>query len=245
MAGADGVEGTWFGNGERTGSVDIVTLAANLFSQGVDPGLDLRDTAEMVRTVEYCNQLPVHPRHPYAGELVFTAFSGSHQDAIKKGIAAMATSNSGAWEVPYLPIDPQDRGRSYEAIIRVNSQSGKGGIAYLLHTDHGLDLPRRLQIEFAGVIQKIADDTGKELTSEMIWSAFEREYLAPGRLEFADHTTLPEPAGRRQIAARVKHDGVDRTIQGNGTGPINAFAAALTPTSEIAPDVVDHPAHPP
>jgi 2-isopropylmalate synthase len=243
MAGADRVEGTLFGNGERTGNVDIVTLAANLFSQGVDPELDLRDIGEMVRTVEYCNQLPVHPRHPYAGELVFTAFSGSHQDAIKKGMAAMTTSNSGVWEVPYLPVDPQDFGRSYEAIIRVNSQSGKGGIAYLLQADHGLDLPRRLQIEFAGVIQKIADETGKEITSEMIWSAFEREYLSPGPVEFLEHTTLPGPGGGRQIEARVKHGGRVREISGHGTGPIDAFVDALRRDCGISVDVVDYREH--
>jgi 2-isopropylmalate synthase len=243
MAGADRIEGTLFGNGERTGNVDVVTLALNLFSQGVDPGLDLRDVREIVRTTEYCNQLPVHPRHPYGGELVFTAFSGSHQDAIKKGMAAMQGSNSGVWEVPYLPIDPQDVGRSYEAIIRVNSQSGKGGIAYLLQTDHGLDLPRRLQIEFAPVIQRIADETGKEITSDVIWSAFQREYLAPGKVEFVQHTSLPTGEGHRRLEARVKWDGQERRIEGEGTGPIDGFVHALRDLSQAAIEVVDYREH--
>ncbi len=243
MAGAERIEGTLFGNGERTGNVDIVTLALNLFTQGVDPRLDLRDVPEIVRTVEYCNQLPVHPRHPYGGDLVFTAFSGSHQDAIKKGMAALAKSNSGVWEVPYLPVDPQDLGRSYEAIIRVNSQSGKGGVAYILHADHGLDLPRRLQVEFAGVIQKVADDTGKEITSDMIWQAFEREYLTTGRIEFAQHTTLPGPDGRRRLEARVRIDGAERTIAGQGTGPIDAYVDALRGETGLAIDVLDYREH--
>jgi len=243
MAGADRIEGTLFGNGERTGNVDVVTLALNLFSQGVDPKLDLRDVREIVRTTEYCNQLPVHPRHPYGGELVFTAFSGSHQDAIKKGMAAMQGSNSGVWEVPYLPIDPQDVGRSYEAIIRVNSQSGKGGIAYLLQTDHGLDLPRRLQIEFAPVIQRIADDTGKEITSDVIWSAFQREYLDGGRVEFVQHTSLPTGDGHRRLEAKVKWDGQERKIEGEGTGPIDGFVHALRDLSKAAIEVVDYREH--
>ena len=243
MAGADRIEGTLFGNGERTGNVDVVTLALNLFSQGVDPKLDLRDIREVVRTTEYCNQLPVHPRHPYGGELVFTAFSGSHQDAIKKGMAAMQGSNSGVWEVPYLPIDPADVGRSYEAIIRVNSQSGKGGIAYLLQTDHGLDLPRRLQIEFAPVIQRIADETGKEITSDVIWSAFQREYLDPGKVEFLQHTSLPSGDGQRRLEAKIKWDGQERKIEGEGTGPIDGFVHALRDLSKAVIEVVDYREH--
>jgi 2-isopropylmalate synthase len=243
MAGAERVEGTLFGNGERTGNVDIVTLGLNLFSQGVDPRLDLSDVREIVRTVEYCNQLPVHPRHPYGGDLVFTAFSGSHQDAIKKGMAALAQSNSGVWEVPYLPVDPQDLGRSYEAIIRVNSQSGKGGVAYILQADHGLDLPRRLQVEFAGTIQKVADETGKEITAGMIWGAFEREYLAPGRIEFIQHTTLPGPDGGRHLEARVRVDGVERVVAGQGTGPIDAYVDALQRETGLAIDVADYREH--
>ena len=169
MAGADRVEGTLFGNGESTGNVDIVSLALNQLTQGVDPKLDFSDINKVMREVEYCNQLPVHPRHPYAGDLVFTAFSGSHQDAIKKGFEAMRESNDPKWAVPYLPIDPEDVGRTYEAVIRINSQSGKGGVAYLLEKDHGLSLPRRLQIDFSKVIQEITDDSGKEIEIQEIW----------------------------------------------------------------------------
>ena len=243
MAGADRVEGTLFGNGERTGNVDIVTLGLNMFTQGVDPELDLQDVGEIVRTVEYCNQLPVHPRHPYAGELVFTAFSGSHQDAIKKGFAAMEKSNSGLWEVPYLPIDPQDIGCSYEAVIRVNSQSGKGGVAYLLLTDHGLDLPRKLQVEFSQVIQKLADESGKEISSKVIWQEFEQEYLAPGRVEVVGHTTLPTGRGERHIEAVVRIDGVEKTIQGEGNGPLNAFVDALKRETGVDVDIADYREH--
>src|SRR5581483_11616363 len=198
MAGAERVEGTLFGNGERTGNVDVVTLALNLFSQGVDPGLDVSDVAGLVKVAEHCNQLPVHPRHPYAGELVFTAFSGSHQDAINKGLKAMKASNSGLWEVPYLPIDPADVGRSYEAVIRINSQSGKGGVAYVLEQDHGLQLPRRLQIEFSRIVQAIADRDGRELASREIREAFQADYLdARGPFEFLEHISVPErEAGR-------------------------------------------------
>ena len=177
MAGADRIEGTLFGNGERTGNVDIVTLGLNLFSQGINPELDFSDINKTMREVEYCNQLPVHPRHPYAGDLVFTAFSGSHQDAIKKGFNEMRKSNDTSWRVPYLPIDPEDVGRSYEAVIRINSQSGKGGISYILEQDFGVTLPRRMQIEFSQVIQKLADDSGKELNSKEIWESFEENYL--------------------------------------------------------------------
>jgi 2-isopropylmalate synthase len=194
MAGAERVEGTLFGNGERTGNVDLLTLALNLFSQGIDPGLVVTDIDEVVRTAEYCTQLPVHPRHPYAGELVFTAFSGSHQDAIKKGFEALARRNDGLWEVPYLPIDPKDLGRSYEAVIRVNSQSGKGGIAYVLKTQYGLDLPRGLQIEFSKRVQEVADRTGKELTGADLWALFEEAYLRRGAVALADHGCLPGPA---------------------------------------------------
>jgi 2-isopropylmalate synthase len=246
MAGADRVEGTLFGNGERTGNVDIVTLALNLFSQGIDPTLDMRDVREMVRTVEYCNQLPVHPRHPYGGELVFTAFSGSHQDAIKKGFAALEKSNSQVWEVPYLPIDPKDIGRDYEAVIRVNSQSGKGGVAYLLETEHGIELPRRMQIEFAGIIQRIADDTGKEITAATIWREFEREYLQPGRLDFVEHLTLPQRQGgtvERRLEATIRVDGAERVIAGQGNGPIAAYVDALGAALGIRIEVVDYREH--
>ncbi|MBL8699690.1 MAG: 2-isopropylmalate synthase [Alphaproteobacteria bacterium] len=246
MAGADRVEGTLFGNGERTGNVDIVTLGLNLFSQGVDPKLDMRDVREMVRTVEYCNQLPVHPRHPYGGELVFTAFSGSHQDAIKKGFSALEKSNSQLWEVPYLPIDPKDIGRDYEAVIRVNSQSGKGGVAYLLETEHGIELPRRMQIEFAGVIQKIADDTGKEITADVIWREFQREYLGAGRIDFVEHVTLPQRQGsgvERKLEATVKVDGGERSVQGHGNGPIDAYVDALNQAFGLDIEVVDYREH--
>jgi 2-isopropylmalate synthase len=190
MAGAERVEGTLFGNGERTGNVDIVTLALNLYTQGVDPGLDFSAINSIARCAEACTQLPIHPRHPYVGDLVFTAFSGSHQDAIKKGLAALDTA--GIWDVPYLPIDPADLGRSYESIIRVNSQSGKGGVAYLLERDYQLVMPRRLQIEFSGVVQAAADDSGKELTSHELWTLFEAEYLAPGRTA---HLPFPSTRG--------------------------------------------------
>jgi 2-isopropylmalate synthase len=227
MAGADRVEGTLFGNGERTGNVDVITLALNLFSQGVDPGLTITDIDEVVRTAEYCTQLPVHPRHPYAGELVYTAFSGSHQDAIKKGFDALKKRNDDFFEVPYLPIDPKDLGRTYEAVIRVNSQSGKGGVAYLLKEDHGLDLPRPLQIEFSRVVQEVTDRTGKEMTSAAIWDLFQETYL-DGGIRLVDYSLLPEPrAGERRIAAKIVADGAERQIEGVGNGPIAAFVDAI------------------
>src|SRR5437660_1748493 len=241
MAGADRVEGTLFGNGERTGNVDIVTLALNLFSQGVDPGLVITDIDGVVRTSEYCTQLPVHPRHPYAGELVFTAFSGSHQDAIKKGFEALEKRNDDIWEVPYLPIDPKDLGRSYEAVIRVNSQSGKGGVAYVLKADHGLDLPRGLQIEFSKVVQEVADRTGKEITSEVIWSLFQDTYLGRDGILLVDYSLLPEPrAGERRIAATIAVDGAERQIEGVGNGPIAAFVDALQRDRGVALTVLDY-----
>ena len=241
MAGADRVEGTLFGNGERTGNVDIMTLALNLFSQGVDPGLVIGDIDEVVRTVEHCNQLPVHPRHPYAGELVYTAFSGSHQDAIKKGFEALAKRNDTLWEVPYLPIDPKDLGRTYEAVIRVNSQSGKGGVAYVMKTDYGLDLPRGLQIEFSKQVQEVADHTGKELTSTDIWSLFEDTYLRHDGVVLRDYNLLPEPrAGERRIAATIAVDGNERHIEGVGNGPIAAFVDALCRDCDIALSVLDY-----
>jgi 2-isopropylmalate synthase len=244
MAGCDRVEGTLFGNGERTGNVDVVTLALNMFSQGVDPALDVRNVQEIVETVEYCNQLPVHPRHPYGGELVFTAFSGSHQDAIKKGFAALEKSNSGLWEVPYLPIDPKDIGRDYEAVIRVNSQSGKGGVAYLLQTDYGLDLPRRLQVEFSQIVQKMTDATGKEVTAKDIWQAFDAEYLKPGRIEFLDHKTWPSANGTaREIEATIRFDGKETKITGVGTGPIDAYVDALKKGCGVALEISDYREH--
>ena len=241
MAGAERVEGTLFGNGERTGNVDVITLALNLFSRGVDPGLVVTDIDDVVRTSEYCTQLPVHPRHPYAGELVFTAFSGSHQDAIKKGFDALQKRNDDLWEVPYLPIDPKDLGRTYEAVIRVNSQSGKGGVAYVLKADHGLDLPRGLQIEFSRVVQEVADRTGKEITSEMIWSLFQDTYLGRHGIKLVDYSLLPEPrAGERRIAATVEVDGAERQIEGVGNGPIAAFVDALQRECGVALTVLDY-----
>ena len=230
MAGADRIEGTLFGNGERTGNVDIVTLALNLFTQGVDPDLEIQDINEIIRTVEYCNQLPVHPRHPYGGELVFTAFSGSHQDAIKKGFAALETSNSELWDVPYLPMDPKDVGRTYEAVIRINSQSGKGGVAYVMDADYGLKLPRMLQVEFSGVIQKVTDATGKEMASEELWSIFEKEYLdQDGPIGFGSYRTVPDAHASeiRRMTAEIVWNGEPRTIEGKGNGPIDGFIDAL------------------
>jgi 2-isopropylmalate synthase len=246
MAGADRIEGTLFGNGERTGNVDVVTLALNMYSQGVNPKLDFSRINEVRQMAEYCNQLPVHPRHPYAGDLVFTAFSGSHQDAIKKGLDALTASNSKLWEVPYLPIDPADLGRSYEAIIRINSQSGKGGIAYILKADYGLDTPRLLQVEFSKAIQKIADETGKEIEPELIWRTFEAEYLnrtAP--IEYRGHTTLPV-SGRpdqRDLHADVVIDGQAREIEGFGNGPIAGYVDALKRACGVDFNVLDYHQH--
>ncbi|MFO1312152.1 MAG: 2-isopropylmalate synthase [Burkholderiales bacterium] len=233
MAGADRVEGCLFGNGERTGNVCLVTLGLNLHSQGIDPGIDFSDIGEVIRTVEYCNQLPVHPRHPYGGELVFTAFSGSHQDAIKKGLAARAADlaqGNEVWDVPYLPIDPADLGRTYEAVIRVNSQSGKGGIAYLLERDYGLALPRLLQIEFSQVIQGITDATGKELSSADIHAAFVREYLdANSPVAFVGHRAQHNGADGtvEHLSAHLRINGVETVLHGAGNGPVDAFVAAV------------------
>jgi 2-isopropylmalate synthase len=244
MAGADRIEGTLFGNGERTGNVDIVTLALNLFSQGVAPGLDLSEIDGIVKTSEYCTQLPVHPRHPYAGELVFTAFSGSHQDAINKGLKAIRSSNSGVWEVPYLPIDPEDVGRSYEAVIRINSQSGKGGIAYLLEQDFGVALPRRLQIEFSRIVQQIADQDGKELTAARIWEAFDAEYLAEiGPVAFIDHHTLPDRERGRMLDATIRFRDETLRVQGRGSGPIDAYVEALSRLFAVGLEVIDYHEH--
>jgi 2-isopropylmalate synthase len=242
LAGADRVEGTLFGNGERTGNVDVMNLALNLYSQGVDPNITVNDIDEVVRTVEYCNQLPVHPRHPYAGELVYTAFSGSHQDAIKKGLEALEKRNDELWEVPYLPIDPKDLGRTYEAVIRVNSQSGKGGVAYLLKTDHGLDLPRGLQVEFSRVVQQWTDRTGKEASSADIWQMFQDTYLAGDVVAFDEHRTVPDARGRR-LTATVRHRGARRDVEGLGSGPIDAFVDALKRAGIADIDVVDYREH--
>jgi len=228
MAGAERVEGTLFGNGERTGNVDVVTLAMNLYTQGVDPKLDFSNINAIARCVESCTQLPIHPRHPYVGDLVFTAFSGSHQDAIKKGLAAREAA--GAWDVPYLPIDPSDLGRSYESIIRVNSQSGKGGVAYLLERDYQLVLPRRLQIEFSRVVQAAADTTGKELSSRELWGLFEAEYLAAnGPMTYRTHqlTTSGDGADRERMTLQIQDNGAPVILHGSGTGPIDAAVRAL------------------
>ena len=236
MAGADRVEGCLFGHGERTGNVCLVTLGLNLFSQGIDPMIDFSDIDEIRRTVEYCTQLPVHPRHPYAGDLVYTSFSGSHQDAIKKGLEALEreAADAGvpvrehAWEAPYLPIDPHDVGRTYEAVIRVNSQSGKGGVAYVLKAEHKLDLPRRLQIEFSQVIQRLTDTAGGEVSPETIWRVFSSEYLAvDGRLRLNSVHTSRAEGEHDVLKVNVYVDGESHTLQGQGNGPIAAFVDAL------------------
>lgn len=228
MAGAQRIEGTLFGNGERTGNVDVVTLALNLYSQGIHPGLDFSNINEVARCSEYCNELPIHPRHPYVGDLVFTAFSGSHQDAIKKGLAARHEDDP--WDVPYLPIDPRDLGRTYESIIRVNSQSGKGGIAYLLERDYSLALPRRLQIEFSRVVQAVVDETGEELTSAQIWELFSSEYLSTtDEYVYVGHQLSPfrEQRGVEQLSLRVKCRGQGTLLHGEGNGPIDAIVDAI------------------
>jgi len=233
LAGADRVEGCLFGNGERTGNVCLVTLGLNLYTQGIDPGIDFSDINEIIRTVEYVNQLPVHPRHPYGGDLVFTAFSGSHQDAIRKGLAArnkVLAHGGHVWDVPYLPIDPSDLGRTYDAVIRVNSQSGKGGIAYLLERDYGLSLPRLLQIEFSQVIQRITDATGKELSSAEIRAAFDREYTAATLpVTYRNHRAQHAATDGRveHLTARLAIDGREVELDGAGNGPVDAFVHAL------------------
>jgi 2-isopropylmalate synthase len=225
MAGADRVEGCLFGNGERTGNVDIVTLALNLYTQGIDPGLDFSDINAVVRTVEYCNQLPIHPRHPYAGDLVFTAFSGSHQDAIKKGFAVQQPD--AAWNVPYLPVDPKDVGRSYDSVIRVNSQSGKGGIAYLLETEYGVVMPRRLQVEFSGVVQKHADSHGGEISAAGIWQLFSATYFDKAEpVRYREHH-LFERGAVQGIRLNVEINGTPHLLVGEGNGPIDAAVHAL------------------
>ncbi|QDZ27325.1 2-isopropylmalate synthase [Noviherbaspirillum sp. UKPF54] len=228
MAGADRVEGCLFGNGERTGNVDLVTLAMNLYTQGVHPGLDFSDIDAVRQCVEDCNQLPVHPRHPYSGDLVYTAFSGSHQDAIRKGFARQQAD--AIWEVPYLPLDPADVGRNYDAVIRVNSQSGKGGMAYLLEQEYGLQLPRRLQIEFSRVVQQVADDTGKEVVAHDIYRIFRQEYLdaaSPYGYRMHRMTDDPEQSGMVRVQAELRHAGRPVTVAGTGNGPIAAFVQGL------------------
>jgi 2-isopropylmalate synthase len=250
LAGADRIEGCLFGNGERTGNVCLVTLGLNLFSQGIDPMIDFSDIDEIRRTVEYCNQLPVHPRHPYAGELVYTAFSGSHQDAIKKGFEALEAEAQAArvpfaeypWAVPYLPIDPHDVGRTYEAVIRVNSQSGKGGVAYIMKAEHRLDLPRRLQIEFSRVVQAHTDAEGGEVTAAQMWEIFSAEYLASGPLALLDHQSSSVVESKHVLTAEISAEGQAQQVEGTGNGPISAFCDALG-TIGVRPRVLDYTEH--
>ncbi|TXC70588.1 2-isopropylmalate synthase [Sphingomonas ginsenosidivorax] len=244
MAGADRVEGCLLGNGERTGNCDLVTVALNMYTHGVDPKIHFDDIDEIINTVTYCNQLPVHPRHPYAGDLVFTAFSGSHQDAIKKGFAAQDARNDDFWEVPYLPIDPADLGRSYEAVIRVNSQSGKGGVAWVIEQDKGLKLPKRLQADFSRHTQALADRTSKELDASDIWSLFERTYLpqATDRFVLRDYEESGQ-VGHRLFVGHVAVDGEDRSISGRGNGLISGVIAALGESTGPTLDVVDYNEH--
>ncbi len=244
MAGADRVEGCLLGNGERTGNCDLVTVALNMYTQGVDPKLDLSDIDAVVNTVNYCTNIPVHPRTPYAGDLVFTAFSGSHQDAIKKGFAAQEAKNDTLWEVPYLPIDPADLGRSYEAVIRVNSQSGKGGVAWVIEQDKGLKLPKRLQADFSRHVQAYADETSRELNAADIWQLFERTYLphADDRVELRDYEESGT-AGQRVFIGRVAIDGEERSISGRGNGLISGVIAAIAESTGPTLDVVDYNEH--
>jgi 2-isopropylmalate synthase len=242
MAGADRVEGTLFGNGERTGNVDLITIALNLLTQGVDPQLDLSRLDEAKAIVEECNELPIHPRHPWVGELVYTAFSGSHQDAIKKGMYAQQRESSEVWDVPYLPIDPADLGRSYEAIIRVNSQSGKGGVAYLMETEHSLELPRGLQVDFAQKVQAITDVRGDELTADELLAAFHEHYLshtAPYQLESYTHSS----AETDEIVARISVEGETQEVTGAGNGPIAALVDAFDRQFGIAVQIRHYHEH--
>ncbi len=246
MAGAERIEGTLFGNGERTGNVDIVTLAINMYTQGVDPGLDFSDINRTIEVAEHCNRLPVHPRHPWAGELVYTAFSGSHQDAIKKGFTALEQANSPVWEVPYLPIDPADLGRTYETVVRINSQSGKGGIAYILERSFGVSLPRSVQVEFSQQVQQIADETEEELAPARIWEAFEKAYLkANSPLEFVSDATRPDPhaSEMRIMTATLRENGAERSITGRGNGPIDAYMDALRKTYGLDLTLTDFHEH--
>ncbi|WP_313393257.1 2-isopropylmalate synthase [Sphingobium yanoikuyae] len=244
MAGADRVEGCLFGNGERTGNCDLVTVALNMYTQGIDPELDFSDIDEVIQTVEYCNQLPVHPRHPYAGELVFTAFSGSHQDAIKKGFAAQEARNDLFWNVPYLPIDPKDLGRDYEAVIRVNSQSGKGGVAWVLQQDKGYKLPKRMQADFSKVVQALADQSSRELNAADISAAFDDYYHQTGDQAYSliDYHESGS-AGDRIFTGKIVHEGGERSISGRGNGLISSVLAALRDELGVVLDVADYNEH--
>ena len=246
MAGADRIEGTLFGNGERTGNVDLVTLGLNLFTQGIDPGVDLSDIDELIRVAEHCNQLPVHPRHPYAGELVHTAFSGSHQDAINKGFAALKQSNQEVWEVPYLPIDPHDIGRTYEAVVRVNSQSGKGGIAYILESEFHIRLPKAAQAELSQVVQRVTDASGKEITPQEICNVFSDEYLnraEPFALKSFWSERTRRGSDHEKVFAVVEHDGRPHDVQAEGNGPIEAFVHGLRDAFGLEFKLVDYSEH--
>ena len=247
LAGADRIEGCLFGNGERTGNVDLVTLGLNLYTQGVSPNLDFSNMREIVETVTYCNNIPVHPRHPYAGELVFTAFSGSHQDAIKKGFAAHVQRNDGIWEMPYLPIDPADLGESYEAVIRVNSQSGKGGIAWILEQNHGLKLPRKFQVDFSKKVQDITDASARELSGADIWSAFQTAYHLTGAQAFElieyEHPGPVRSDARRTFVGRILKDGVETSVVGHGNGLISSAVRGLNAHYDLGLEVVDYAEH--
>ncbi|MBB4612613.1 2-isopropylmalate synthase [Novosphingobium taihuense] len=245
MAGADRVEGCLFGNGERTGNCCLVTVGLNLYTQGVDPELDFSDIDEVIQTVEYCNQLPVHPRHPYGGELVFTAFSGSHQDAIKKGFAAQETRNDELWAIPYLPIDPADLGRSYEAVIRVNSQSGKGGFAWVLEQDQGLKLPKKMQAHFSRHVQELADELGRELQAADIWGVFRKAYRldAPQHLQLVDYEEARGPDGTRIFAGKIEVDGKVQSVSGRGNGLISSVVATLKDGFGVEIDITDYSEH--
>jgi 2-isopropylmalate synthase len=245
MAGADRVEGCLFGNGERTGNCDLVTVALNMYTQGINPGLDFSDIDAVIQTVEYCNQLPVHPRHPYAGELVFTAFSGSHQDAIKKGFAAQDARNEAYWEVPYLPIDPADLGRSYEAVIRVNSQSGKGGFAWVLEQDQGLKLPKKMQAHFSRHVQELADETGRELHADDIWTVFQRVYhlSTPQHFQLVDYEEAKAANGDRIFAGKIAVRGIEKSVSGRGNGLISSVVATLAEAFDLALEIEDYSEH--
>ena len=245
MAGADRVEGCLFGNGERTGNCDLVTVALNMYTQGVDPGLDFSNIDEIAATVAYCNQLPIHPRHPYVGELVYTSFSGSHQDAIKKGFAAREVQNDQTWEMPYLPIDPADLGRDYEAVIRVNSQSGKGGFAWVLEADQGLKLPKKMQAHFSGHVQELADKAGRELFADDIWEVFQRVYHvgSPQHFQLLDYEESKTADGTRVFAGKIAVDDNEQSVSGRGNGLISSVVATIAETFGVALEVKDYTEH--
>src|SRR5687768_5147451 len=246
MAGADRIEGCLFGNGERTGNCCLVTIALNMYTQGIDPKLDFSDIDRIIETVEYCNQLPVHPRHPYGGELVFTAFSGSHQDAIKKGFEAQEMRNDELWRVPYLPIDPHDLGRTYEAVIRVNSQSGKGGFAWVLEQGHGLKLPKKLQVDFAHHVQRLADKLGRELNADDIWQAFQDAYFldeASATFELVDYEETRASDGTRLFTGTISVDGQRQTVSGRGKGLVSSVLATMKDGFGIDLEVLDYVEH--